>query len=132
MIEFNRESDLEKFFARKLKELGCRTDKFTSPAKRGVPDRLVILPSSDVHFVELKTVKGALTKLQAHHIADIRSRGCVALCLWGRADVEKYIHEVKEEISARTTAPLPTKGSRFYQENPEVRFVDGLRARQNR
>lgn len=48
------ERDVEKALVKRVKELGGMAEKFTSPAKRSVPDRLVLLPGGEIYFVELK------------------------------------------------------------------------------
>jgi hypothetical protein len=49
-----RESLVEKRLVRGVLALGGRADKFVSPGRRGVPDRLVMLPGGILFFVECK------------------------------------------------------------------------------
>lgn len=49
-----RERDIEQALVRRVKELGGLCEKFVSPGRRSVPDRLVTLPNNRVIFVELK------------------------------------------------------------------------------
>jgi hypothetical protein len=49
-----RESSLERWFVRKVKELGGKAYKFTSPGHRSVPDRIIIFPYEHIFLVELK------------------------------------------------------------------------------
>ena len=70
------ERDLERMFVRRVKKLGGTAEKFTSPSKRSVPDRLVTLPGGRIIFVELKAPKKRPTVKQlADHIRR-RSLGC--------------------------------------------------------
>ena len=48
--------------------------KFTSPARRSVPDRIFIR-DGQVVFVEFKTPKGVLTSGQEREIARLRGKG---------------------------------------------------------
>lgn len=48
------ERDVEKALVKRVKELGGMCEKFTSPGRRSVPDRIVSLPGGKVYFVELK------------------------------------------------------------------------------
>lgn len=48
------EKDIEAAFVKRIKELGGMAEKFTSPGRRSVPDRLVTLEGGDIFFVELK------------------------------------------------------------------------------
>jgi Tfp pilus assembly ATPase PilU len=48
------ERDIEDALIRKVKKLGGMCEKFTSPSKRSVPDRIVTLPGGIIIFVEVK------------------------------------------------------------------------------
>ena len=48
------ERDIEKALCKKIKELGGVCEKFTSPGRRSVPDRLIMLPDKRIIFVECK------------------------------------------------------------------------------
>jgi len=70
------EKTIEAALVRKVKSLGGMAEKFTSPQKRSVPDRIVTLPGGQVIFVELKAPGKYPTELQARD-HDIRRRlGC--------------------------------------------------------
>lgn len=49
-----RESKVECYLYVRVKELGGECYKFTSPQRRNVPDRIVILPGGRLTFVEVK------------------------------------------------------------------------------
>jgi hypothetical protein len=70
------EIDIEKAFVKRVKALGGMAEKFTSPAKRSVPDRLVTLPENRIIFVELKREGGKPTELQLRDHAIRRALGC--------------------------------------------------------
>jgi len=59
------EAKIEKKLVERIKRLGGIAYKFTSPARRSVPDRLVLLPGGTVVFVEVKAPGERPTKLQA-------------------------------------------------------------------
>ena len=48
------ERDVENALIKRVKTLGGLCEKFTSPGRRSVPDRLVSLPDCHIIFVELK------------------------------------------------------------------------------
>jgi hypothetical protein len=51
-----RESTIEKHFVAQVKKLGGTVYKFTSPAHRGVADRVVCLPDGSLHaIVDIRT-----------------------------------------------------------------------------
>ncbi|OKP02580.1 VRR-NUC domain-containing protein [Xenorhabdus eapokensis] len=49
-----REDVIEKYLVNEVKKTGGIAYKFISPGRRGVPDRIVVLPSGRVVFVECK------------------------------------------------------------------------------
>lgn len=42
---------------------------------RGYPDRLILMQNKCAYFIEFKTSKGKLSRLQEHTITQLRSRG---------------------------------------------------------
>ena len=87
------EKQMEAYFVKKVKELGGVAYKFTSPAHRGVADRIVCLPNGRVWFVELKTEKGRLSALQevfAEDMARLNQNYCV---LWSKENVNDWINQ---------------------------------------
>jgi hypothetical protein len=70
-----KEKQIESKIVKKAKELGFLTYKFSSPSNRGVPDRIFISPHGEVFFIEFKSEKGKLTKLQEKVIKDIGEYG---------------------------------------------------------
>ncbi|HDM8259689.1 PDDEXK family nuclease [Proteus mirabilis] len=49
-----REDVIERNLVNEVKKAGGITYKFTSPGRRGVPDRIVLLPHGKIIFVECK------------------------------------------------------------------------------
>jgi hypothetical protein len=60
-----RESDIEDHFVRQCRRRGWKVEKFTSPGRRSVPDRIVSKPGGQVFFCELKAPGKDATPLQA-------------------------------------------------------------------
>lgn len=71
-----RESVIEKALVERVKALGGMCEKFISPSRRGVPDRLVTLPGGRVVFVELKAPGKSLSVLQQRDHARRIALGC--------------------------------------------------------
>lgn len=86
---------LEAYFVKKVKETGALTYKFTSPGQRGVPDRIVLLPNGDVHFVELKTVHGCLSPLQERTLEVFRAYKLKTFLLFGKYGKDGVINYVE-------------------------------------
>lgn len=89
------EKEVEKFLLREVKKIGGVSFKFISPGNAGVPDRIVMLPNGKVVFVELKTDKGKLTKLQEVQIKKISNLGADARVLRGIEEVKEFINEIQ-------------------------------------
>jgi len=53
-MAYIRESAIEKHLVAEVKKVGGIAYKFLSPARRAVPDRLVLLPGGRAVFVECK------------------------------------------------------------------------------
>lgn len=70
------EKDVEAALVRRVKTLGGLCEKFTSPGRRSVPDRLVTLPGGQIVFVELKRPGGKPTEGQERDHAKRRELGC--------------------------------------------------------
>jgi hypothetical protein len=70
------EKHIEAALVKRVKELGGVAEKFTSPAKRSVPDRLVTLPNGRIIFVELKAPNKKPTPKQELDHSRRRALGC--------------------------------------------------------
>ena len=62
------EKDIEKAIGVYAKKNGCLYYKFTSPAQRAVPDRIIITPRGVVGFIEVKREGAKPTPLQLAEI----------------------------------------------------------------
>ena len=69
-----REKIVEHYLIQEVEKRGGFTRKYTSPGRRGVPDRIVFLPGK-VIFVECKTPAGRLSGLQKNEIKRIEALG---------------------------------------------------------
>lgn len=70
------ERTIENALVRRVKALGGKCEKFTSPGRRSVPDRIVTLPGNIVIFVELKAPGKEATPLQKKDHRERRALGC--------------------------------------------------------
>lgn len=70
------EKTIEQALVRRVKALGGLCEKFTSPSKRSVPDRLVTLPDGRIIFVELKAPNKKPTMKQQLDHDKRRALGC--------------------------------------------------------
>lgn len=70
------ESRIESALVRRVIAIGGMCEKFTSPGRRSVPDRIVTLPGGRVIFVELKAPGKSPTEKQAKDHSRRRALGC--------------------------------------------------------
>ena len=70
------EKTIEAALVKRVKALGGMAEKFTSPNKRSVPDRIVTLPGGVIIFVELKAPGKLPTELQQRDHDIRRALGC--------------------------------------------------------
>ena len=72
------EGELQKWFVKELRKEGYLVYKFSSPAKRGVPDLLIIDYDGDAFFVEMKhpNGKGKISPLQKVEFRKMLTQGC--------------------------------------------------------
>jgi len=71
------EKNIEKLAASNARKAGWITWKFSSPAHRGVPDR-IFLNEGVVVFIEFKTATGKVSALQERELKTINEHGGIA------------------------------------------------------
>ena len=91
-----RERDIEAKLVREIKKMGGECLKWVSPGTDGVPDRIVIMPSGDIWFVELKTDKGELSGPQEYWNRRLQELGCSAVVLYGQDQVQWFLDELRK------------------------------------
>jgi hypothetical protein len=84
------EKDIERALIAKVKTLGGTAEKFVSPQKRSVPDRLVILPGGRIIFVELKAPGKHPTDNQSRDHERRRALGCDVRVIDNLEDVKEF------------------------------------------
>lgn len=96
-VNIRTESSLEKYGKKQLQNIGCLVYKFSSPAKRGVPDSIVVRPDGRVFFIEYKTPfkGGKLSKLQVIEIAKLRENNAVVMVIDAVIQVDNLVTHIK-------------------------------------
>lgn len=90
-----KESYIENYLVRKVKENNGLCLKFVSPGNPGVPDRIVITPDGRTIYVELKTEGWqALPKFRNGKGANWRNGGADVRVLFGMDAVKEFLREV--------------------------------------
>lgn len=87
------EKQIEAYLVKRVKDVGGRAYKFTSPAHRGVADRVVCLPNGSTWFVEVKTEGGRLSELQKVFAADMQRMQQRYVCLWNKEQIDGWLDE---------------------------------------
>lgn len=72
------EKDIERKIGDFAKKHSCLYLKFTSPARRAVPDRMIITPQGVIGFLEVKAAGKIPTTLQMNEIKKLWSMKCLA------------------------------------------------------
>lgn len=75
------ERTIEAALVRRVAELGGLCEKFVSPGRRSVPDRLVTLPGGRIVFVEVKAPGKGPTELQERDHWRRRKLGCEVIVI---------------------------------------------------
>lgn len=88
------EKQIERYLVDRVKALGGVAYKFTSPAHRGVADRVVCLPDGQTWFVEVKTEGGRLSPLQKVFMSDMARMKQNYVCLWNKEQINEWLNEV--------------------------------------
>ena len=89
-----RERDIERYFVRKVEAAGGVAEKFSSPNRRHVPDRIVTCRRPNtIHFAELKAPGEKPTEGQKRDHARRRAKGFKVFVLDSYEAVDKYITE---------------------------------------
>jgi hypothetical protein len=91
------EAIVEKYLCDRVKHLGGKCFKFSSPSHRGVPDRIVIFPTGQLIFVECKSATGTLSGLQKVTIQELLKLGQNVAVLASKDGVDRLIREAGYE-----------------------------------
>ena len=84
------EKHIEQALVRRVKELGGTCEKFTSPGRRSVPDRIVTLPGGKIIFVECKAPGKKPTITQQFDHERRRLLGCDVRVIDSSTDAETF------------------------------------------
>jgi hypothetical protein len=87
------EKDIEHYFKHQLERYGAKVWKFVSPGRRGVPDRLILLPGGRVRFAELKAPGKKPRPLQEAVFRSMKALGHEVPVIDSKADVDALIDQ---------------------------------------
>ena len=86
-----RESAIEAYLVRRVKQAGGVAYKWVSPGQIGVPDRIVMMPGGWIAFVELKATGGIVNAMQARQHVKLMKLGMRVLVIDSMAGVDKFV-----------------------------------------
>lgn len=92
------EKEIERHLVNGVKKLGCLCFKFVSPGNPGVPDRIVLTPNGRTIYVELKSDRGRLAKLQKYVIEQMQMRKADVRVIKGMENVKELLLEIGSDI----------------------------------
>lgn len=84
------EKDVEASLVRRVKALGGLCEKFTSPGRRSVPDRIITMPGGQIIFVELKAPNKKPTDAQLKDHERRRALGCDVRVIDNKEDARAF------------------------------------------
>lgn len=97
-----REDSVEDYLVERIERMGGLCEKFTTPGRRGPPDRLVTLPWGTMRLVEVKRPKGGmLSEGQKRDHARRAKCGVIVQLLWTQEMVGSWITFEVEILNAR-------------------------------
>ncbi len=88
-----RESQIEKYLAKRCKQESIYCRKWASPGQRGVPDR-ILLHKGKWYAVELKAPGKKPTKLQLHEHVTIRKHDGLVYVIDSKEDVDFFLDRI--------------------------------------
>lgn len=94
------EASLEAYFNRQVRLMGGIADKI-APTRKGLPDRLVLLPGGRVYLVELKAYDGRVSAAQALYHQRAAELGTRVQLLVGRGGVDAWLRKVAVQPGER-------------------------------
>ncbi len=92
------EQTIEQYLVKRVKELGGKAYKFSSPSNKAVPDRLCCFPKGIIVFVECKAPGKVPTPLQKKVHRNLRKLSHEVLVIDTKEKVDIMCEIIKEEL----------------------------------
>ncbi len=87
------EGIIEDYLIKQAENNNCLCYKFTSPGKRGVPDRIIIGHSYTV-FIECKSPTGTTRTQQDFRIKEMRDHGALVYVLNTKSSIDDFFEKL--------------------------------------
>lgn len=92
-----RESATETRLTRAVRLAGAITYKL-APTTAGIPDRLIVWPTGEVDFVEVKASDGVVSPIQRQRIRELQDRRANVNVVYGFDGVDAYLRSRLAEL----------------------------------
>jgi hypothetical protein len=92
-----RESKIEAYLVRACSKRGWSCWKFASPGRKGVPDRIILIPGGKAVFIEVKSPEGQLSKLQGLLIEKLSQLGFLCFVVASYEEVDNVLGYIEEK-----------------------------------
>jgi hypothetical protein len=113
------EKDIEKRFVRYATKQGCYCPKFSDPARRGAPDRLIHMPGGYAFYVEFKRTNGKLSRHQLWFLQYFHKKSISCHVCYSSEDAKEildwYMRGLVENILVGLKSSLVEIGLKFYK-----------------
>ena len=100
VIDRKKESTIETKFVATCRRYGGEALKFTSPGRRGVPDRLVQWPGGVTTYAELKRPGEDLSPAQVLEVKRMRDLGMVVFVVHNDVEMAMFISASLQKVVA--------------------------------
>lgn len=89
------EKEIEDYLVDRIKDLGGKCPKWSSPGTNGVPDRIVLMPEALICFVETKREKGGkISPMQTWWAKQLQQYGFVTFFINTKPQVDKLVESL--------------------------------------
>ena len=94
MVTTPLEKTIENYLVKRIQSLGGECEKFTSPQRRSVPDRIIMMPGGKLVFVEVKRFGKQATDMQARDHQRRRELGFIVWVVDSKSAVDTLVEEL--------------------------------------
>lgn len=91
-----RESEIEAYGVKEFKKINIRLDKYTTPQRRSVPDRIALCDKGFTFFIEFKRPGNKPTDSQKREHNRLRDRGYIVLVIDSKTGVDEAVNLYKQ------------------------------------
>ena len=101
-MKIKTEKDLEAYLVSECEARGWDAIKFTSPGRRGVPDRIISADFNTIVFCEVKhpNGKGVLSANQEDEIAGLQDRHHIVYVVETVDQIKRMIYDIRVAVQA--------------------------------